>query len=46
MTQTAMQQNYNLKDEIKAYWSARAETFDSQPGHEIFPKTSAAPGMR
>ncbi|MGV1802004.1 class I SAM-dependent methyltransferase [Agrobacterium vitis] len=36
MTQTVMQQNYNLKDEIKAYWSARAETFDSQPGHEIF----------
>ncbi|MCO5732365.1 class I SAM-dependent methyltransferase [Rhizobium sp. SSA_523] len=28
--------NYNLKDEIKAYWSLRAETFDTQPGHEIF----------
>lgn len=28
--------NYNLKDEIKAYWSIRAETFDAQAGHEIF----------
>lgn len=28
--------NYDLRDEIKAYWSARAETFDTQPGHEIF----------
>lgn len=28
--------NYNLRDEIKAYWSARAETFDLSPGHEIF----------
>lgn len=28
--------NFDLRDEIKAYWSARAETFDTQPGHEIF----------
>lgn len=28
--------NYQLRDEIKAYWSVRAETFDLQPGHEIF----------
>jgi ubiquinone/menaquinone biosynthesis C-methylase UbiE len=28
--------NHGLRDEIKAYWSARAETFDTQPGHEIF----------
>jgi len=28
--------NYDLRDEIKAYWSERAATFDEQPGHEIF----------
>lgn len=28
--------NFSLRDEIKAYWSARAATFDEQPGHEIF----------
>jgi len=28
--------NFGLKDEIKAYWSARAATFDLSPGHEIF----------
>jgi ubiquinone/menaquinone biosynthesis C-methylase UbiE len=28
--------NYDLRDEIKAYWSERATTFDNQPGHEIF----------
>jgi ubiquinone/menaquinone biosynthesis C-methylase UbiE len=28
--------NFTLRDEIKAYWSERAETFDEQPGHEIF----------
>ena len=28
--------NYHLKEEIKAYWSARAATFDASPGHEIF----------
>jgi len=30
------EKNYNLRDEIKAYWSARAEKFDLSPGHEIF----------
>lgn len=29
-------QNWTLKDEIRDYWSARAETFDLSPGHEIF----------
>ncbi len=28
--------NFSLRDEIKAYWSLRAETFDTQVGHEIF----------
>jgi ubiquinone/menaquinone biosynthesis C-methylase UbiE len=42
MSQVADQHNYNLKDEIKAYWSARAETFDSQPGHEIFSEDERA----
>jgi ubiquinone/menaquinone biosynthesis C-methylase UbiE len=28
--------NFTLRDEIKAYWSERAATFDEQPGHEIF----------
>jgi ubiquinone/menaquinone biosynthesis C-methylase UbiE len=28
--------NFNLREEIKEYWSMRAETFDEQPGHEIF----------
>jgi ubiquinone/menaquinone biosynthesis C-methylase UbiE len=28
--------NWNVKDEIREYWSARAETFDLSPGHEIF----------
>jgi ubiquinone/menaquinone biosynthesis C-methylase UbiE len=28
--------NHGLRDEIKAYWSLRAESFDTQPGHEIF----------
>jgi ubiquinone/menaquinone biosynthesis C-methylase UbiE len=28
--------NYSLRDEIRDYWSARAPTFDSQVGHEIF----------
>ncbi len=31
-----MSQNFELRDEIKAYWSSRAESFDSQAGHEIF----------
>ncbi|MGA1834288.1 class I SAM-dependent methyltransferase [Rhizobium wenxiniae] len=29
-------QNWNLKDDIREYWSVRAETFDLSPGHEIF----------
>lgn len=28
--------NFALRDEIKAYWSSRAATFDLSPGHEIF----------
>lgn len=28
--------NWNLKDEIREYWSQRAATFDQSPGHEIF----------
>jgi len=28
--------NWNLKDEIREYWSQRAATFDLSPGHEIF----------
>lgn len=27
--------NYSLKEEIRAYWSGRAATFDSQVGHAI-----------
>ncbi|GHC65258.1 class I SAM-dependent methyltransferase [Limoniibacter endophyticus] len=28
--------NYDIRDEIRAYWSERAATFDLSPGHEIF----------
>jgi len=28
-------QNYSVKEEIRAYWSKRAETFDQSPGHRI-----------
>ncbi|RCS21882.1 class I SAM-dependent methyltransferase [Phyllobacterium salinisoli] len=28
--------NFGLRDEIKAYWSQRAATFDLSPGHAIF----------
>ena len=28
--------NWTIKDEIRDYWSVRAETFDVSPGHEIF----------
>ncbi|RKE79258.1 class I SAM-dependent methyltransferase [Rhizobium sp. AG855] len=34
--------NHDLRDEIKAYWSHRAETFDAQPGHEIFSEDERA----
>jgi ubiquinone/menaquinone biosynthesis C-methylase UbiE len=33
---TTSRANFTLRDEIKAYWSARAATFDQSPGHEIF----------
>ncbi len=33
---TALHHNLSLKDEIRDYWSMRSESFDSQPGHEIF----------
>jgi ubiquinone/menaquinone biosynthesis C-methylase UbiE len=32
----ADQANYSLRDEIRDYWSTRAETFDLSVGHEIF----------
>ena len=31
--------NYTIRDEIKDYWSLRAETFDQSVGHEIFTET-------
>ncbi|WP_320197639.1 class I SAM-dependent methyltransferase [Agrobacterium sp. rho-13.3] len=34
--------NFGLRDEIKAYWSARATTFDLSPGHEIFSEEERA----
>jgi len=34
--------NFNLRDEIKAYWSERAATFDQSPGHEIFSEEERA----
>lgn len=34
--------NFTLRDEIKAYWSARAATFDLSPGHEIFSEQERA----
>jgi ubiquinone/menaquinone biosynthesis C-methylase UbiE len=34
--------NYGLRDEIKAYWSERAATFDLSPGHEIFSEEERA----
>lgn len=40
--QTATGSNFGLRDEIKAYWSARAETFDQSPGHEIFSEEERA----
>lgn len=36
MNEAAFRTNHNLREEIQAYWSLRAETFDLQPGHEIF----------
>lgn len=34
--------NFTLREEIKAYWSARAATFDLSPGHEIFSEEERA----
>lgn len=34
--------NYSLRDEIKAYWSERALTFDLSAGHEIFSEKERA----
>lgn len=34
--------NFSLRDEIKAYWSQRAATFDLSPGHEIFSEEERA----
>ncbi len=34
--------NFGLRDEIKAYWSSRAATFDLSPGHEIFSEEERA----
>jgi hypothetical protein len=28
-------QNFDLKEEIRAYWSARATTFDDSASHKI-----------
>ena len=39
---TADGTNFTLRDEIRAYWSARAETFDQSPGHEIFSEDERA----
>jgi ubiquinone/menaquinone biosynthesis C-methylase UbiE len=36
MTDASVMSNYSLRDEIREYWSARAATFDTQVGHEIF----------
>ncbi|MCT7374237.1 class I SAM-dependent methyltransferase [Chelativorans salis] len=34
--------NYSLREEIRDYWSARAETFDLSVGHEIFSEEERA----
>ena len=34
--------NYSLRDEIRDYWSDRAETFDLQVGHAIFSEQERA----
>jgi ubiquinone/menaquinone biosynthesis C-methylase UbiE len=34
--------NYSVRDEIRDYWSTRAETFDLSPGHEIFSEAERA----
>ncbi len=42
METAGMASNFGLRDEIKAYWSLRAESFDSQAGHEIFSESERA----
>lgn len=42
MSDVATRPNYDLRDEIKAYWSERAATFDLSPGHEIFSEEERA----
>jgi ubiquinone/menaquinone biosynthesis C-methylase UbiE len=42
MSDTARLSNFDLRDEIKAYWSERAKTFDQSPGHEIFSEDERA----
>ncbi|MDX0761451.1 methyltransferase domain-containing protein [Sinorhizobium medicae] len=42
MSDVATRANYDLRDEIKAYWSERAATFDLSPGHEIFSEEERA----
>lgn len=34
--------NFTLREEIKAYWTERAATFDQSPGHEIFSEEERA----
>ncbi|WP_163270227.1 class I SAM-dependent methyltransferase [Chelativorans alearense] len=36
------QSNYSLREEIRDYWSVRAETFDLSVGHEIFSEEERA----
>lgn len=36
MSETNTLSNFDLREEIKEYWGKRAETFDTQAGHEIF----------
>ncbi|PRD42933.1 SAM-dependent methyltransferase [Phyllobacterium phragmitis] len=38
----AIGSNFSLREEIKAYWSQRAATFDQSPGHEIFSEDERA----
>jgi ubiquinone/menaquinone biosynthesis C-methylase UbiE len=42
MSDVTAGRNYDLRDEIKAYWSERAATFDLSPGHEIFSEEERA----
>jgi ubiquinone/menaquinone biosynthesis C-methylase UbiE len=46
MSDVAERRNYDLRDEIKAYWSERAATFDLSPGHEIFSEEERAAWQR